>query len=372
MEWQEARALKCPMCDTDFLAQDILDGDGIVTCPACSRQFSVNDVLHKSKEEIIEEMRTKVEEQKIELEHEKMRNELAKEEREAQRKDVHDFMKSGFRIVLIIAGIISALLCGTAFHDGKIFAGLVTLLMVGCFVGSFLMGINFIPEWRKGFRVIPAIIGFLLFIPATELYNNGKDYSSDKKIEWSNIVLSNIIPEPSSSYGSIITNDEDGLYITIYNIKEKDYKEYINACKSMGYTIDAKVDSNSYEAYNNDGYLLSLSCFSGEQYTIDLEAPKKRNPIQWNKIAIMGELPTPKTSIGEITSESATFFCVYIADTTKSMYDAYVQACIEKGFNIDYSKGDTWLNAKNEAGYVLRLEYKGRNTMFLRIELRDK
>ncbi|MBE7080921.1 MAG: hypothetical protein E7371_06785 [Clostridiales bacterium] len=171
MEGREVRALKCPMCDADFLAKDILDGDGIVTCPACSRQFSVNDVLHKSKEEIIEEMRTKVEESKIELEHEKMRHEFAKEEKETQEKEVHVFMKSGFRILLIVSGIISALFCATAFHGGKILAGLTTLLMVGCFSTSYLMGVNFIPEWRKNFRIIPAIIGYLLFIIANEFYH---------------------------------------------------------------------------------------------------------------------------------------------------------------------------------------------------------
>lgn len=90
--------------------------------------------------------------------------------------------------------------------------------------------------------------------------------------------------------------------------------------------------------------------------------------ISWPDNEFTNLIPTPKSKMGNISSDSSYGFFVYINDTTKEDYDAYVNECQNKGFTVDYNKGDDYFWADNEIGYRLQVRYKGDNIMFIRIE----
>ncbi len=384
MENKSARALTCPECGGDFSASDLLDGDSVVTCLGCGKKFSTSEIFHQSTDEKVEEIRARaytdvekdrtkaykeVEQGKQKLEYEKIKHENDKAEKTEKEKEIAIFKKSKFRKVLIVFIVISIFMTIGAFNNQKVLAGIVASAMIVLFSLAFLMGNNVITEKKKNFRLVPAILAFVLFIPYGVL-NVGLDgLQSGESFEWSEVTLSECLPEPAKTYGEIISNSDDYLCIDICDISEKDYKNYVGSCKEFGYTIDAENTSFSYEAYNNIGYKLRIhySDYSDE-YTIYLYAPVKNNDIVWANIEIMKYLPTPTSNKGEISYEYNTSFSVSVLNITKEAYDAYVIECMNKGFTIDYSKGDTYFRGNNSDDYYVSLEYEGFNTMSIYIK----
>lgn len=190
-----------------------------------------------------------------------------------------------------------------------------------------------------------------------------------EKFEWSDIELSNMLPEPESERAEIHTNADNELWIDIYKTTEKQYSDYIKACKEQGFSIDSEKNSLFYAAYNQEGFKIDLTYYSGkEEMSIRLEPPMEMSEIQWPTSEIAKLLPSPKSKIGQISWEKSNGFVIYIGNTPISDYNEYVQVCSNAGFNVDYKKGEDYYEAYNETGYRLRLDYKGYNIMFVRID----
>ena len=82
-------------------------------------------------------------------------------------------------------------------------------------------------------------------------------------------------------------------------------------------------------------------------------------------------MPVPQSNIGKVEWEADYGFVIYVGNTTVDDFNAYVDACIEKGFDVDYRRGDTYYYADNAEGYHVSVKYEGFNTMFVRIDKPD-
>lgn len=195
--------------------------------------------------------------------------------------------------------------------------------------------------------------------------------SSNNSYEaWSDeIVLSNIIPEVKGTVDYTYENTEEKMWIDFDSVDDNQYKDYITACKERGFTVEEESDSYKFEAFNADGYKLELTHFSGgDSLSVELEAPMEMDEIIF-PIGQAGKLvPKPKSTFGKINFEYDNNFCLYLGKTPKSDYNAYVSACIDKGFTVDYSKSDTHFYAYNSDGWHLDLSYEGNNVMFIRVD----
>ena len=78
---------------------------------------------------------------------------------------------------------------------------------------------------------------------------------------WPTTGLGAMLPKPSSGTVKNIIND-DSFYATVDKAKNDEFAKYIDACKEKGYTVDAKEDGDTYDAFNEDGYRLSLTSYS--------------------------------------------------------------------------------------------------------------
>lgn len=219
------------------------------------------------------------------------------------------------------------------------------------------------PIYKKWwFWLVLIILGLVLIVSVGG--NNG-----GKKVDWDDLVLGEYLPAISSAKGEIYSNDTEDLNVEIQKYTIKQYTAYINACKEFGYITDAQTDSNSYSAYNNDGYKLEITYYEyGEELHIQLEAPIELSTIIWPNSAAGKQLPTPKSKSGNFSYERDDGFHVYIGNMTKNDYNEYVNLCSAKGFNIDYDKGDNSYNAKNKAGWKLYLRYEGNNIISISID----
>ena len=197
--------------------------------------------------------------------------------------------------------------------------------------------------------------------------------ASGEKIKWDDIVMGGILPEPPAKKGKIHFNSSEELWVDINNVSEKQFDEYIGECKNYGFTVDAEKDSTTYEAYNEDGYKLSLMHSSyGEKLTIELDVPMEMGKLKWPSSKAGKQIPAPKAETGKFAHEYDDNFFVYVGDTSKADYEDYINACIEAGFDVDYDKGDDHYYADNEDGWHISLKYEGYNIMSIDIDAPDK
>jgi len=193
-----------------------------------------------------------------------------------------------------------------------------------------------------------------------------------EKIVWDDIILGDMLPEPPANKGEIHTNSADELWVDINDLSDKQFNDYVDACKEKGFTVDAESNSSSYDAYNAEGYKLSLGHYGSDaDMSIQLEAPMEMTTITWPASAAGKLLPTPKSTTGKFSYEYDDNFFVYVGDTTKSDFAEYVNACSEKGFNVDYSKGDDYYYADNSEGWHVDIRYVGNNVMSINIDAPD-
>ena len=197
--------------------------------------------------------------------------------------------------------------------------------------------------------------------------------SSGEKIKWDDIVMGEMLPEPPANKGEIHFNSSEELWIDINKISEKQFDKYVSECKGYGFTVDAEKDSMSYDAYNEDGYKLSLMYSSyGEKLTIELDVPMEMGKLKWPSSKAGKKIPAPKSEKGKFEHEYDDNFFVYVGDTSKADYEDYINACMDAGFNVDYDKGDNHYYADNADGWHVSIRYEGNNIMSIDIDAPDE
>ena len=220
------------------------------------------------------------------------------------------------------------------------------------------------PFYKRWWFIAIIIISAIIAINAIKT-------SFKERFDWSKIELCDVLPEPDSKRGSIISDSEEDLNIDIYKMSDESYKDYVSECKKKGFTIDAESSGSNFTAYNKAGYKLEIHYYDNEM-NIHLNAPMEFSSISWPKSKSGKALPKPKSLKGKFISESDDGFSVYISDTSKDDYNKYVEACADNGFNVDYSKDETYYHAENELGYTLEVRYEGNNIMKIYISEQDE
>ncbi len=105
---------------------------------------------------------------------------------------------------------------------------------------------------------------------------------------------------------------------------------------------------------------------------IDLNAPEKLSSISWPKSKLGKAVPQPESLEGRFSYENDENFSVVIGNTDRDAYNEYVDACIEHGFDVDYSKDDERYSAENREGYSITVQYEGNNMMSISASVPDE
>ena len=138
-------------------------------------------------------------------------------------------------------------------------------------------------------------------------------------------------------------------------------------CIDKGYTIESKKTGSRYEAFNSEGYELSIS-YSNDDIHITLKAPEKMENINWPTTWLGSMLPVPKSNLGNINSDSSSSFRVHIGNMTMEDFNKYIEECKNKGFSEDFNKQEDRYYAKDYKGYRLSLQYLGFNVVDILIQ----
>lgn len=209
----------------------------------------------------------------------------------------------------------------------------------------------------------------IIVLAVSALNSIGK--SKKEKFDWKDVELCDRLPKPKSKTGSIIINDSSSLSMDVEKTTKSDYLAYIEDCQSMGYTVESEKEGNSYHAFNEEGYDLSLS-HSDETMDIELDAPMEMGTLNWPKSKIAGLLPLPESTVGKVSYDRTEGCYIYVGETSIDDFTAYADKCTDCGFSVDYDKGDNYYRASDEKGNQLSLTYEGNQVMAVQIEKPEK
>lgn len=221
----------------------------------------------------------------------------------------------------------------------------------------------------RGCLIAVVVVIAIAIIGGISLCGGGE---KSEPLDWPTSGLAAMLPKPNSDKGTVVIDNAESFDADIDGWKKSDYDDYVEQCKDKGFTVDAVDDGDSYEAYTEDGHHLELSFYDGlEQMSLRLEAPIEMGEITWPAAGAGALLPVPTSTTGQIAVDSSSQFTVYVGKTDADAYSAYVEECMEAGFDVDYSRGDNYFNADDSSGNSLRLEYRGFNIMYVRLYAAD-
>lgn len=271
-----------------------------------------------------------------------------------------------FGNISVIGIAIFVLLGLIALVAGKTFAIIIAVVQIAITIVALLMKKGIIKVANSRIPILTLILSLVLLVPYIGLFNI--DMSKNTRYQWSNIVLKDVIPEPKSNCGEIINNTNDYLALYVYKTNSDQYKGYIDSCKDKGFTADIEQSEDSFDAFNESGYKLSL-CYDENDKEMDvrLNAPMKLGTLKWSDSEFAKLLPMPKSTVGKIEKDDKTGFVAYVGETTIEDYNAYVDACSEKGFTVESSRTDKHYSAKNENSYKITVDYQGNNIMCISV-----
>lgn len=194
--------------------------------------------------------------------------------------------------VTTVSIAVFVLLCLVALLAGKTAAVVIAIVQIVMAVVSLLMhkGVIKLEQkklWLKWLVLAVAILFTALNIMSyswgTQTPTTGQNPSSTnqdsgetaEQIDWKNITLSKVLPEPQSNMMELLYNGDDWLNVTVQDISENDFLEYVRWCKDdYGFTVDSDSFDGYFYAYNKDGYCVTLFYTeTSKELSIDLSAP---------------------------------------------------------------------------------------------------
>lgn len=358
--------MKCESCGATLKVKENIDK---IHCEYCGAEILIDDDATELQR--VEEVKLKARKENHEQSM-RERQELH-EQKLKQRKELEEsnstlnFKKSKFSKILLVFFAISILFFFTG--NGALVKAL-TVIQALLFIGSWLMGMKIVKEPMKGMHIILAIVAFVLIIPIVR--TGGGTSQKAEKIVWDNITMHEILPEPLGKKGKILSDTDTDLSIYIYNQTKEDYTKYVESCKEKGFIIDSENETNSYDAFNNEGYKLRIYYNnSSKEYHVDLESPIQMKENAWSDSTLANMLPKPKSTKGKVESDSKNYYIYYAGDTSLDDFNDYVNKLKKENFNLDYSKTEKSYSATNKSGYKVSVSYEGFNTIRISITAPD-
>lgn len=95
----------------------------------------------------------------------------------------------------------------------------------------------------------------------------------------------------------------------------------------------------------------------------------ERKAFSWPKTNIGTKLPTPESTTGGNLIEHDDRLSIDVCDTNDEQYAAYIDAVLEKGFTVDYSRSNRWFSGETKDGYSVTISRDESNKDIMSISL---
>ena len=286
----------CPECGANASGSST-SGSVIMRCKQCNGTLNMEregDILScpycGSKELLLDSDSVAVEKIKQQTEFRKWEREDLKEEKIKKEQQERKYKFGAFGVISIICAVFFGIMALTRFINvvdaWGVFAGIVALIGFLAFVTSVMYRRGIIKTDKSYLATVIMIGGFVLFIPffilnaqvgkANSAYNSSKQELIEFK--WPDSELASMLPEPKSTYGQILTDSTESLWIKVSKTSQSDFDEYISQCKEKGFTENYNRSSTSYTAENKEKYNLNLYLYDNEM-NISLNKPTSETTV---------------------------------------------------------------------------------------------
>ena len=222
-------------------------------------------------------------------------------------------------------------------------------------------------------------------------------------LTWPNSTLAKLIPVPKSSSGNIETHDQQKFKVYVANTTIEQCNSYIEECIKAGFNVGTNRSEKRFSAKDLDGNELlikyrgnnvisitvtavSMSTDSGaennteaatEETTVPtevtteptVEATEPLEKLQWPRNSLAELIPVPTSEYGKVQHSNDDELQIWVNHVSKDDFDAYVFACVEKGFTNIKKESSYEFEATNQDGYQLRLYHS--NTDGMRITVKQ-
>lgn len=187
-----------------------------------------------------------------------------------------------------------------------------------------------------------------------------------EEIDLSGIELYHQLPELKYNIGRIHRNDPSELYFEVHKIARKYFVDYVEACKKMGFTIAPGEYDDAYSAYTLDGYHVYLS-YQYNYMTISIDKYGEIRDIEWPDRKVVAYLPKPKIMRGTIFTIHEQKFRLFLGEVEREDFEAYVEACKERGFVREALSNENEYSAYHKDGYKVEIIYLDKKIMYVEI-----
>ena len=359
----------CPNCGGSL---DIDFENELAKCTYCGAIFDYEVSGHLK--EIIEEKRA---EEKLDrdLEKERLRR---KESR--KRQSIRDF-KSGKLLIVAIVFVVIGLFYGTQFCLYKAYlSGICAYIQSIVLSVGILMGLNVIKVKNNNLHVLLIVAALISAIPIVYLNqfeqvawrDGSNELWSSKRIDWDSLYIKEL-PIDEKAKGKVVENNNKHLKIELKNTYTDYYEKYLEKCRNNGFVVDERYDdkTRSTIVFNNNNYRLEAKFNkSDKRINLEVEAPMRFGKIDWPHKGLRKVVPKPQSDSGLIvkdeTGEYPEFFA-YIANTSETGYEEYVNRCLKKGYDYDSRKEQYHFRGERRWKYYVYVDYYGNNIMTIKV-----
>lgn len=267
----------------------------------------------------------------------------------------------------------SAVLFLAAALFGKNIAAILVLLQIGLVIAAVNIKKN-AAATAKWLSVLPLFAWALLLLPYAGQFSGpaaaeNSAYGEDYLLPWSDFTLSGMVPEPESLYGWLEENSQESLALEIYETDPAQYARYVSSCIEKGFTVEGEQLADSYSAYNEAGYQLTVSYQDSlETMSLCLSAPRQYGELEWPDGPLASRVPAPASSSGEIMQNDESGFRAAVAGISEDAYRDYVGDCAAAGFSQEVRSEEKAYFAQDGEGYRLSVSYEGNSVMSVSVE----
>ena len=231
------------------------------------------------------------------------------------------------------------------------------------------------PKMKKGCLTAIALVFVIIAVIGMigSIFDKASEASRFRNITWSELAMGDKLPEPESTKCYVSLDSTYGLSLYVADYDKEAFNRYVTACQKMGYTVDSEKSNGTYSAYNEEGCYLDMWFYTGEdQMHIRLDAAVEMSDFIWPSEGSIAQLvPAPDSGYGKIEYDYSGRFSAYVGNTTKQDFHAYIEKVKKAGFKKNYRNREDYFEANNSKDNYIRIEFKGFNTMYIRVDVNE-
>ncbi|MBR4733396.1 MAG: hypothetical protein IK081_11580 [Lachnospiraceae bacterium] len=340
---QERKVFVCPYCE----ATEPFDG-----VSKAELQGMLHDAIRDVRKESIQEAQKNFQNQ-------------------ANQKNANSAGQKAKDVIILVLQIIFCIIVGffsfLIFTDEKA-VGFISLFQLALMITAIVMKkkhrVSRNPKQLLVKRICLILTGILVFFWFGALLHEF-DGGSSKYASWPTQGLGSDLPKPEGKLK--YTSSTTSGFSATFSAKKADYDQYVKKCKECGYSIDAEETDDSYLAYDENDNKLSVEYSKySDDIRVDLDKGLTWRDFNWPDSELLNSVPVPTAEKSCLDELSKNGISIYVGEVTREQFEAYVQECINAGFEGYFRNGsDNFYGSNTKEKKRVKVDFQRNSQMYI-------